>query len=885
MALSAGARLGPYEVLASLGAGGMGEVYRARDIRLKREVAIKVLPEAFSQDPDRLARFQREAEVLATLNHPNIAAVYGFEETPSASGIVLELVEGPTLADRIAGGPVPLDEALAIARQIADALEAAHEKGVIHRDLKPANIKLRPDGTVKVLDFGLAKMLESEHTASSLSMSPTLNVQATYAGVILGTAAYMSPEQARGKPVDRRSDIWAFGCVLYEMLTGRQVFETGETVSDAVAAILTRDPEWTALPADVPAHIRTVLRRCLQKDPQKRLRDISDARIEIDEAESATPINGSIALATRAAPAALRRDRLAWTALVLVTLIAVLAIVWIRQTGPTVPVAPEMRVDINTPPTTDPVSLAISADGLKIVFVASEGGSRLWVRSLDSVSQRPLEGTNGAAYPFWSPDGRSVGFFADGKLKRIDIDGGSVQVLADAPNGFGGSWNRDGVILFSPAPPFPIFRVSATGSEAAALTRVETPQQAGHGFPQFLPDGRHFLYSVRGTPQVSGVYIRQLEGTESRRLLDADSAAVVASSGQLLFVRQGKLFAQNFDPVRLALAGNPFTVAELVVVGLNAALSASAAGPIVYRAGSAGGGQGEFVWIDRSGKEIGRVGDPISAVLSPSFSPDARRVALFRAVSGNTDVWLLEMGRGVLSRFTFDAADDVFPIWSTDGSRIVFSSSRNGKFDLYQKPTAGAGTEELLLATEQRKSPADWSRNGRFLLYESLDPKTNFDIWALPFDGDRKPFPVVQTNFEERDGQFSPDENWIAYQSNESGRFEIYVQPFPGPGGKSQISTNGGAQVRWRGDGKELFYIALDGRLMAVPLRLASNGQAVDAGAPIPLFATRVGGAVQGINKQQYTVSLDGQRFLMLTVPQAATASPITMILNLKIPN
>jgi Tol biopolymer transport system component/tRNA A-37 threonylcarbamoyl transferase component Bud32 len=879
MSVDVGTRLGSLEITALLGKGGMGEVYRARDTKLKRDVAIKILPEEFSRDEDRLSRFQREAEILASLNHPNIAAIYSLEEANGSRYLVLELVEGQTLADRLKRGPPPIDEAVTISKHICEAIEAAHEKGIIHRDLKPANIKLTSDGIVKVLDFGLAKVREAEAQASDLSNSPTLMTAASARGMILGTAAYMSPEQAKGQEANRTSDVWAFGCVLYEMLTGRPPFE-GETVSEVFAGILKADPDWKRLPTGTPENIRRLLLRCLRKERRFRLQHIGDARLEIEEIEEPQS-----RVASQFVPR--RRERLAWaTGLVVLAVLA--AAMGIREFRG-VPPAAEMRVEISTAPTADLASIAISPDGRKIVFVATSAGqSKLWVRPLDSVSGRALAGTDGAFFPFWSPDSQSVGFFAEGKLKRVDVDRGAVQILAEAPAGRGGSWNREGTIIFTPnALQSPILRILATGGTTpSAVTRLETTKETNHRFPQFLPDGHHFLYYVLGTAESHGVYVGDLDGSRARRLIDVDSAPVYESSGHLFFVRQGTLFAQEFDVARLELKGNPFSVAERIgtvnTAAGSAAVSASSVGPIIYRTALAGG-QRQFLWLDRSGKEIGKAGDPLD-VFSPSISRDNRRVVFYQAINNNFDVWLLDLGRNVLSRFTSDAAADLDPIWSPDGRRIAFRSNRKGAYDLYIKPATGPGSEELLLASGQDKRTLDWSPDGRFLLYADLDPKTGIDIWALPIDGDRKPFPVVRTNFEEDIAQFSPDGKWIAYQSNESGRYEIHIQPFPGPGGHTPpVSTNGGAQVRWRSDGKELFYIALDGRLMAVPIRIASNAQTIEAGSPVPLFATRVGGALflSGIGNQQYDVSLDGQRFLMNTIIEEAP-SPITVILNWK---
>jgi Tol biopolymer transport system component len=876
-----GRHVGHYRILAPLGSGGMGEVYRAQDTKLNREVALKVLPDLFALNPDRLARFKREAHVLASLNHQNIAAIYGFEESGETKALVLELVEGPTLADRIAGGRISLDEALPIARQIADALEAAHECGIVHRDLKPANIKVRADGMVKVLDFGLAKALESRAIASDPSLSPTITSPAvTREGIILGTAAYMAPEQARGKSADKRADMWAFACVLFEMLTGRRAFP-GDEVSDTLAAVIRGEPDWHTLTDETPAPIRRLLRRCLVKDPKGRVADASIARIEIDEA-----LNGATDVPTTAT-AVQRRERFVWaSAVMVVAALAAAALVWsLRAAQP----AGEIRLDIATPPTADPGSLAISPDGRRIVFVAtSDGVSKLWLRSLESSSAAPLAGTDGAEAPFWSPDSRAIGFFTttDGQLKRIDIDTRSLKVLGNVPLGTGGTWNQDGTILFSHlAGGTGIFRISETGGEPSAVTRLGGASEPSHQFPQFLPDGRHFLYYTLDA-KPPGVHVGQLDGAETKRLLDADSPAVFAPPGYLLFLRQGTLFAHAFDPVRLELTGNPFRVADQLDWDLPPALSASATGILVFRTGSTRAtGTRPLVWFDRSGKEI-RTANAPNPGSRPSLSPDGRHVALMGGiVAGPPQITLLTLDRDISSRFTSSGTINMDPVWSPDGRQIVFTKANNtGTFDLYSKPTTTDREEELVLATPPgtfASAASDWSSDGKYLLFDTTDSKWNFDMWALAMTGDRKPFPVVQTTFQEKGAQFSPDGKWIAYESNETGRFEIYLRAFPNGGRAVPVSASGGAQVRWRRDGKELFYIALDGRLTAVPIQVNSSGQ-IEPGAPMPLFPTRVGGAVQALERQQYVVALDGQRFLMSTFQNDISPSPITVILNWK---
>lgn len=855
----------------------MGEVYRARDTRLRRDVAVKVLPDALSHEPDRLARFQHEARILATLNHPNIAAVYGLEHAAPTDAIIMELVEGQTLAEHLLRRATVAD-AMRIALQLADALDAAHEKGIIHRDLKPANIKITPEGVVKVLDFGLAKAVTESATGEQASgLAPTtMTLGGTLEGTVLGTPAYMSPEQARGQAVDRRTDVWAFGCVLYEILAGRPAFK-GRTTTDTLAAVVGQEPDWSALPAGVPATVQRLLRRCLDKDVKRRLRDIGDARIDIEEA-------GAGGVRSEASSANERRTsrRLGWLAAGVAVAVAATAAAWVLLAGMNRPAAAspgEMRLEVTTPWTRDPGSIAVSPDGTAVVFAATSGDQTgLWLRELNSGVVRFVPETEGAIFPFWSPDGRSLGFFADGKLKRLALAGGTAETLADAISPHGGTWAADGTIFFTPAQIFPIHRVAAEGV-SSPVTKLE-PMHVGHLHPQFLPDGAHVLYFAWGPAEVRGVYVARTDGSVVRRLLQTDTPArFEPTTGRLLFARDGNLFAQPVDLGRLELTGSPIRVADDIAAQTGGAgwigVSTSTAGPVVYRARAASGDH-QLVWYDRSGSELTRLTAPSAANAGASVSPDGRQLALSRAVDGNRNIWLLDLSRGALSRFTSTAGSQGAPLWLPDGSRLVFSSTITGHLAMHSRSVLG-GAEEPLLVTPQNTNPADLSPDGRVLLYLRADPKTHLDIWGLPLGSPEATFPIVQSSSEDLNPQFAPNGAWLAYQTNESGQHEVSIRPYRRAGRAIQVSLDGGTQPRWRRDGRELFFLDLAGRLMAVPIVLPPDGQSVDVGVPSPLFQTRIGGA--GIAQKEYLVAPDGQRFLLDTAT-SDTSPPIKVMLN-----
>jgi eukaryotic-like serine/threonine-protein kinase len=892
MTLVVGTRLGPYEILSALGKGGMGEVCRARDTKLGRDVALKLLPDSFTHDPERLARFRREAQVLASLNHPHIGAIYGLDEANGQQFLILELIDGETLADRLKRGALPLDEALAIAKQMAEALEAAHEKGIIHRDLKPANVGLTNDGHVKVLDFGLAKASEAASGAPpDLTNSPTLTSppMMTGVGMILGTASYMSPEQARGKRVDKRADIWAFGVVLYEILTAERPFE-GDTVSDTLIEVATKEPDWDRIPAVPGKNVRRMLRRCLERDPKRRLRDIGDAWELLEEAGQISGLPDAQAKGLR------RRLRLSWGLAALFFVMAgALSFIHIRETPPQRTV---LRYTIAVPENTNVLlrGFAISPDGRYVAVAARVNGKQqLWLRPLDAVQAQPMPGTDEAGFPFWSPDSRSIGFFdlAKGTLRKIAVSGGPAQALCDATGGgVGGSWNRDDLIVFSSGGS--IQRVSAFGGVPADVTATK-------GFavsPVFLPDGRRFLYRFgAGSAEQNGVHLASLDGKEDRRVL-ADNSTVIVAAGYLLFIRESTLMAQPFDAVSGQLMGEvalPVVEGVSLVANGNAPVTASETGMLVYESsGRVAGPNNQMSWYDRGGKLLGAVGAP-GGVFEPAISPDEKSIAFrrFRApLTGAGDLWLRDLTRGAEQRLTTDAFGKFAAFWSPKGDRLVFASARGGGiaqgsriFSLYQRMIRGNGKDELLLAIGNSKLPTQWSRDGRFIVYSENDPRTKWDIWALPMDGgaERKPVPVLHSEFNELFGQLSPDDQWMAYTSDKTGQREVYVAPFPAGEGETRISITGGEQPRWRGDGKELFFVGADGNMMAVAVKTGvpsgpGNRLAVEPAAPQPLFAVHL--PIPGRSSAfEYDVTADGKRFL-IDAEVSESVPPLTAVVN-----
>jgi serine/threonine protein kinase/Tol biopolymer transport system component len=861
MNLSPGSRLGPYEILAPIGAGGMGEVYRAKDTKLKRDVALKVLPEAFAADLERMARFQREAEVLASLNHPNIAQIYGVEER----ALVMELVEGESPK-----GPMAFEEAWKIALQITDALEYAHEKGVIHRDLKPANVKVTPDGVVKLLDFGLARAFSPDEIESANpENSPTLTMGATNLGVILGTAGYMAPEQARGKRVDNRADIWSWGVVLYELLTGERMFQ-GDEVADTLAQVLTKEPDLKR----VPAQVRKLLRRCLEKDPKKRLRDIGETRYLIEGADQPDP-----------QPNAPRRAWLSWAVAVVVGAVAaVISFVHFREEPPGVatlflPPPENTSFNPNIP------TFVVSPDGQRVAFETAENGKRtLWVRDLDNPVPRLLTVVNGnACIPFWAPDSRRLGFFDGTKLKTIDITGGPPFTVTDdgaLPPG-SGSWNQNGEIIFGRIAAS-LFRVPASGGSPTPLMALDPARrETMQWLPWFLPDGRHFLFTVTSAdPEKSGVYAGDLSFKLRKLVLPFGTRAIYVKPGYLLYVREHALLAQPFNTTTLATTGDAMPVANPVATftvpgPALGRFSASQNGLLAYDTN----GQDDEVqltWYDRAGNKLDTVGSP-GEWFSISLSPDDSTLIFLRRgpESELVDVWKRDLLRGSDSRLT-TGGNNTNAVWSPDGTQVYFRSNRDGAPKIYRKNANNTGTEELVEAAN--KAPSGVSRDGRYLITQTMEnnPKTGTDIWLLPLFGDRKATAYVQTEFAETRPSLSPDSRWLAYESNQSRTGEIYVESFPQKGQKWQVSTGGGRLPVWSRNGRELYYFYGNDQLMAVDVKSTVPGRTQSPfGVPKKLFKVRIGSITPG-----YDVSNDGRFLLPVAASQQEGAAPMTVVLN-----
>lgn len=877
--LAQGTLLGNYEIVSILGKGGMGEVYRGRDTRLDRTVAIKVLPAELSADPERRQRFDREARLISGLSHPHICALYDVGREGSRDFLVLEYLEGETLAERLQKGPLPRDQALRFAVQIAEALDSAHRQGIVHRDLKPGNVMLTRTGA-KLLDFGLAKMHgpAPSQASSLLAQMATGDARSplTAAGMIMGTFQYVAPEQLEGGQVDARSDIFSFGAVLYEMLSGQKAF-SGRNPASVIGAILHTDPpSITSLQPPPPPELERIVRKCLAKDPDERwqsARDLADALKWI------TPSSASTQMAVTGA-----RRRRPWRALAVNAAVAVAAAGLTLLLARPLREAPRVVRLAVLPPDGHNFAfasgaMAVSPDGRMLAFLArpAGGATRLFVRPLHGATAQALAGTDEASVPFWSPDSRHLAYVAGGKLRRVEVAGGSSQILCDAGLARGGSWNRDGMIVFAPEVGTAIYKVAATGGVPVPVTTLNKAEgETSHRWPSFLPDGKHFVYMAWRGPSAGGhpIYLGSLDGGKGRLLLRAASNVSFVPPGRLLFVGHGALLAQPFDMRTLALTGDAYPVGDRVLAAPSSGLapfSASEDGVLVYQAEGAGESD-HLVFYDRSGKTLDTLPTP-GQHSSPRFSPDGQRVALtlFDPRTDTVDLWIRDLDRKVSTRFTADPSDETFPVWSPDGARIVYSSTRGGKAgDLYLKPSGG-GPEEMLLSSSERKIPTDWSPDGRHILYYTVSQETHADLWALSLE-DRKVSPVLQTEFDESEGQFSPDGRWLVHRSSESGGSEIFVRPFPATGARFQISS-GGRMPSWSADGKEIFYTSRDWVMMAVAVK---TGVRFEASPPRPLFEARM----RDGRYRQYDVSRDGERFVVSVFTLADNPAPLTVVLN-----
>jgi serine/threonine-protein kinase len=869
-----------FRIVSKLGEGGMGVVYRATDTKLNRDVAIKVLPDSFAADPDRLTRFTREAQVLASLNHPNIAAIYGLEER----ALVLELVDGPTLAERIAAGPIPVDAALPIARQIAEALEYAHEKGIIHRDLKPANVKITPEGRVKVLDFGLAKAMASEASGTGQpEASPTLTMRATVAGVILGTAAYMSPEQARGQEADKRADIWSFGVVVYEMLTGRAVF-TGATVSDTLASVLKIDPDWSALPADTPLTVRRLLRRCLERDRKRRLRDIGDSQADLEDALAQGPSEVPLRVARAG-------SQLPWVLVGLTALAGVvLAVALSRATRPQA--LPMVRLSADLGPAairSAPAAAILSPDGTRVVFSAKSlsGGQQLATRLLDQPNATLLAGTNGASAPFFSPDGQFIGFFAGGKLKKISIQGGAVVSLCDArPPQSSGSWGEDGYIIFTAASTG-LLRVADVGGAPQLITNPNVTGYVSHRFPQVLNGGKDVLFTATSSSDIESADLQvfSIAAARTKTLVPRGYFGRYVPSGHLLYVHENVLFSVPFDPARLEVTGTP--VALLEDVAAVAATGAgqfdfSRSGTLVYSSGHAITGW-TIESLDNAGHVQQLVGTP-ARYSAMSFSPDGGRLAIAQ-LAGGESLWIYDRRRGSMSKLTA-AGPANFPVWAPDGRHLAYMASRSGHYVLSWIRADGAGEPQTLFDSQLGVWPTSFSPDGRLLAFHRRRTNTGMDVVTLPLDltDPEHPRPgtaatLISTGFVNVEASFSPDGHWIAYQTSESGTQEVYVRPFPSGGQRSQISTGGGTRPIWSAQRRELFFQTPDNFIMAAEYK--QNGDSLSFERPHRQFGTPIFSPGAG---RIFDVAPDGQHFAVFGAPEMPpeqnTSVHVTFLFN-----
>ncbi len=881
MPLAPGTRLGPYEILAPLGAGGMGEVYKARDTRLDRTVAVKILPGHLSASPEARQRFEREARAVSSLSHAHICTLHDIGTQDGVDYLVMEHLEGETLAARLQKGPLPSEEGLRLGIQIADALDRAHRSGIVHRDLKPGNIMLTKSG-IKLLDFGLAKSMGASAAPSHLTASPTMVSPLTAEGMIVGTFQYMAPEQLEGKEADARSDIFALGAVLYEAATGKKAFE-GKTQASLIGAILHTEPQpISKLQPMAPSSLERLVQRCLAKDPDRRWQSAADIAIVLEWIAQAAPE----AAAPPPAEARTGRRELAGWALAALLAVSTLALgVGYLATPRGVASNLLVRAFITPPEGAEFATgwagvpmVSLSPDGDRLVF---EAGKRLWIRPIDEVAARPIPGTEDGEFPFWSPDGRSIGFFAAGKLKTIAASGGPATAVCDVAEGRGGTWSREGVIVFSPGLRTGLYRVPASGGQPVQVTQVEQPAHSTHRWPCFLPDGRHLLYLAanHANPKSAktGIHVASLDGKESRFLARSDAGPVYAS-GYLLYMRDGSLLAQALDTEGSGLSGEPVRLVD----GLSyqggswrGAYAASETDLLVFHAGGSHYGS-QLAWFDRSGKLVESL-DETTLHWDAQLSPDGQRAAVAKG-DPEPSLWIYEPGRGAKTRFTLGESFSRAPIWSPDGSRIAFASIReSGRLGIYEKPSNGSGGEHLMEESDADEVPTGWSPDGRFIVYSRGAPGAT-QIWVLPLEGDRKAFPIVQTPPWADAGQFSPDGRWIVYTSRESGIDEVYATPFPGPGGKWQVSTAGGSSPRWRRDGKELFFVSRDDILMAASV--GAKGYELGVSAPRPLFRIKTEDSAF-LSARGYDVSADGLRFLVSSAGEAtATPPPLTVTLR-----